>query len=95
MSNNSIYNSYSSPQFDEAYKILKKRISINKIDINIIKNKFVLNLCDPSGRYSYALKKLGAKEVYTFNETPKPRNWKSNFFFKRINTNLIFDTKKI
>lgn len=94
MNHNALYNQYTTKQFNEAYKILKKRFLINKIDINIIKDKQILNLCDPSGRYTFALSKLGAKKVYTFNETAKPKNWIEKFFFKKINDNLIFNSKK-
>lgn len=93
MNHNALNNKYTIPQFDEAYKILKKRFSINKIDNNIIKDKLVLNLCDPSGRYTYALNKLGAKKVYTYNETEKPKNWIDNFFFLKIDDNLKFNPK--
>ncbi len=94
MNHNSLYKKYGNSQFNEAYKILKKRLTINKIDNNIIKDKLVLNLCDPSGRYTYALSRLGAKKVYTFNETAKPQNWMDNFFFKKIDHKLTFNSKK-
>ncbi len=94
MIHNNIYNQYTLTQFNEAYKILRQRLLINKININIIRGKSVLNLCDPSGRYTYALSKLGAKKVYTYNETPKPKRWVEKFFFKKIDKSLKLNTKK-
>ena len=64
-----LYNLYSSAQDIEAFDILKKRLELNNINFSIIKKKKVLNIGDNSGRYSKALKKLGASEVTTFNET--------------------------
>ena len=83
MSHNALYDNYNISQFDEAYKILKKRLLVNRIDINIIKDKLVLNLCDPSGRYTYALNKLGAKKVYTYNETFKKNNCGYKGYYRR------------
>ena len=71
-----IHEDYNLEQFNEAYKILKQRLKINNISNSIIKNKKILNICDPSGRYTFALYKLGAKVVDTFNETSKPKAWK-------------------
>ena len=82
-----IHEDYNLEQFNEAYKILKQRLKINNISNSIIKNKKILNICDPSGRYTFALYKLGAKVVDTFNETSKPKVWKNNYNFKKINLN--------
>jgi len=50
-------------KFEEAFRILKTRFERNNLDINLLKDKIVLDLGCGSGRYTYALKKLGAKEV--------------------------------
>ena len=76
-----LYNLYNSTQDIEAFNILKKRFELNNINFSIIKKKKVLNIGDNSGRYSKALKKLGASEVTTFNEMPKPTNWPKNYKF--------------
>ena len=85
MKSKNIYEVYGRNQNVEAFEILKKRLTVNKISLNLIKNKNVLNICDPSGRYSHALYKIGAKTVDTLNETPKPENWNNKFFFKKVN----------
>ena len=66
---------YNENQDTEAYEILSKRLSLNKIDNKIFKKKIVLNICDNSGRYSKALLRLGAHKVDTLNEITKPKNW--------------------
>ena len=82
-----IHEDYKQVQFNEAYKILKQRLKKNNISNSIIKNKKILNICDPSGRYTIALYKLGAKVVDTYNETSKPKIWKTKYKFKKINLN--------
>lgn len=56
-------NSELKKQCREAYKLLKKRLKANKLKANIIKNKKVLDMGCENGRYSYALKKLGARYI--------------------------------
>tara|TARA_B110000444_G_scaffold235350_1_gene246322 strand:- start:1152 stop:1874 length:723 start_codon:yes stop_codon:yes gene_type:complete len=59
----SIFKRFSKKDTDEAVKLLEKRWKINKLDINLIKDKKILDIgCGP-GRYTVALKKMGAKEV--------------------------------
>ena len=90
MKTESIYEDYNKNQSEEAYNLLKKRLKANNLNLSLIRNKDILNICDPSGRYTSALYKLGEK-VQTFNETAKPINWNSNFQYKKINLskNLI------
>lgn len=89
-----IYDNYNHKQFDEAYLILIKRLKANNINLSIIKNKIILNICDPSGRYTRALYKLGAKVVHTYNETSKPLKWDNNLLFKKINLDNKFNSKQ-
>lgn len=94
---NSIFEDYNEKQINEAHNLLKKRLKVNNLNLSFIKNKNVLNVCDPSGRYTSALYKLGARSVQTFNETVKPKNWNKNFHYKKIDlskkifSNQIFD----
>lgn len=57
------FNGIEKSKFEEAYELLKTRFERNNLNFDLIKNKKVLDLGCGSGRYSYALKKLGAKEV--------------------------------
>lgn len=54
---------------DDGFDLLKKRFILNKIDYNsLIKDKVCLDAGCGSGRYSYALIKLGAKKVLAFDK---------------------------
>ena len=88
-----IFELYDKKQDNEAYKILAKRLKVNKINKSLFKNKLILNVCDPSGRYSKALTMLGAKKVYTYNETKKPLNWMKDLYFKKINLDSKIKSK--
>jgi SAM-dependent methyltransferase len=67
----------------EAYNLLFKRWKINKIPISIIKKKTILDVGCGSGRYSWALKKLGAKKVIGIDNGPKPKNFPKNIEYKQ------------
>ncbi len=54
---------FTKTQCIEAADLLSQRWKKNKLSPDIIKNKIVLNMGCQSGRYSYALKKMGAKKV--------------------------------
>ena len=70
----------------DGYKLLKRRMEINKTDPkNLIKNKICVDAGCGSGRYSYALYKLGAKKVIGFDKNPKTVS----------HAKKIFNTKKI
>lgn len=58
-----IWNSLNWDMVTEATELLKTRFKRNKISISLIKNKIVLDMGCGSGRYSIALKRMGAKEV--------------------------------
>jgi len=65
---------------DETFNNLKIRLRRNKIPIKIIKGKKVLDFGCGNGRYSLALRKLGAKQVDGFDFSKKPVN-----FSKKVN----------
>jgi SAM-dependent methyltransferase len=67
----------------EAYNLLFKRWMINKIPISIIKKKNILDVGCGSGRYSWALKKLGAKKVIGIDNGPRPKNFPKNIEYKQ------------
>ena len=54
-------------QFSEAFELLLTRLNKNNININLIKNKIVLDMGCGNGRYSYALKNFGAKKVFAID----------------------------
>jgi len=58
-----IWNNFDKEMVDEAVQLLSTRLKRNKVSLNLIKNKIVLDDGCGSGRYSIALKKLGAKRV--------------------------------
>jgi|MDTB01.2.fsa_nt_gb ubiquinone/menaquinone biosynthesis C-methylase UbiE len=71
----SIFKKFSKKDVDEAHTLLEKRWKINKLDINILKNKKVLDIgCGP-GRYTVALKKMGAKTVVATDIFNTKGNW--------------------
>lgn len=82
-----INNNFSKKQNVEALKSLKKRFSKNKISFNLIKNKVVLDVGAGSGNYTYALSKIGAKIVYSIEES-KTKNNISNKKIKFIKDSL-------
>jgi SAM-dependent methyltransferase len=77
---------------DETFNNLKIRLRRNKIPIKIIKGKKVLDFGCGNGRYSLALRKLGAKQVDGFDFSKKPVNFskKVNFLNKK---NLLIKSK--
>lgn len=58
-------------QYLEALNLLLTRLKRNNISFRIIKNKTVLDMGCGSGRYSYALKKIGAKKVIGVDKSIK------------------------
>ena len=56
---------------NDGVNLLKKRLIMNQIDYNdLIKDKVCVDAGCGSGRYSYALIKLGAKKVLAFDKNP-------------------------
>lgn len=64
-----IWNCLDKDMIKEATELLKVRFKRNNIPINLIKNKVILDMGCGSGRYSIALKKLGAKKVIGLDES--------------------------
>jgi len=58
-----IWESFGNKMVDEATELLTVRFKRNNINLNVLKGKTVLDMGCGSGRYSIALKKLGAKKV--------------------------------
>ncbi len=58
-----LFENFSYSQFKEAQKLLESRIRRNGIPIDSIKNKIILDQGCGGGRYTIALKMLGAKKV--------------------------------
>lgn len=71
---------------EDGFKLLKKRLKLNKINPKyLIKDKICVDAGCGSGRYSYALLKLGAKKVIGFDKNPRTiAQAKKNFKSKRI-----------
>lgn len=71
--------------FNQSYKDLKNRLNINKINLNIIRNKVILDFGCGGGRYSSALLKIGAKTVDGFDFKKKPKDFPKNInYFRNI-----------
>jgi len=70
-------------QWDEAAQLLSERWRINGLNLQIIKDKVVLDVGCGSGRYTYALKLLGAKEVTGLDEGERARTWPSSMTYKK------------
>ena len=77
----SIEKKFGKKEVDEAYKLLKARLKLNKINLNIIKNKNVIDIGCGTGRYSKALKKIGAKSVTCFDNGPRPKKLNKIFYY--------------
>ena len=58
-----IWSNFDKQMIDEAIELLKIRWKRNGLSWNLIKDKTVLDMGCGSGRYSIALKVLGAKKV--------------------------------
>ena len=80
----SIFNEFSNKEIKEAKELLLKRLQINKININIIKNKKILDVgCGP-GRYTMALKLLGAREVVAVDIFKKNKFIPKSILYKKL-----------
>ena len=77
----SIEKKFGKDQVDEAYKLIKARLKINKIKLSIIKNKHVIDIGCGTGRYSEALKKIGAKSVTCFDNGSRPKRLNKIFHY--------------
>lgn len=82
----SIFQKFSEIESKEAVSLLKSRWKLNKLDINIIKNKKILDIGCGSGRYTFALKEMGAREITAVDIFNKPANWPKDI--KYIKTEL-------
>lgn len=58
-----MWNSFGNEEVEEAVKLLFHRFKVNNIPLDLIKDKTVLEIGCGSGRYSFALKMMGAKKV--------------------------------
>lgn len=74
----SIFKKFSKRDIDEATRLLSSRWRLNKLDINIIKNKKILDIGCGSGRYTIALDKMGAKKIVATDIFDKPSDWPKN-----------------
>src|SRR3989344_398319 len=58
-----VWNNFDQAMVEEAFQLLLTRILRNNLPIDLFKDKTVLDMGCGSGRYSIAIKKLGAKKV--------------------------------
>ena len=58
-----VWNAFDQPMVEEAFQLLLTRILRNNLPIDIFKDKVVLDMGCGSGRYSIAIKRLGAQKV--------------------------------
>ncbi len=58
-----VWSNFDQAMVEEAFQLLLTRVLRNNIPIDIFKDKTVLDMGCGSGRYSIAIKKLGAKKV--------------------------------
>lgn len=70
-----VQSSFTKKQCEEAAKLLSERWKKNGLSPEIIKGKIVLNMGSRSGRYSYALKKMGAKKVIGIGSNKIRKKW--------------------
>lgn len=77
----SIEKKFTKIHYAEAYHLLKTRFKKNKINLNIIKNKNVIDIGCGEGRYSKALYKIGAKSVTCVENGSRPKNLDRKFKF--------------
>jgi len=66
-----IIRSKKNDQFLEAFQLLSTRLSKNNINLNLIKNKIVLDMGCGNGRYCYALKRIGARKIFAIDNNTK------------------------
>jgi len=58
-----VWANFDQPMVEEAFQLLLTRILRNNLPIDLFKDKVVLDMGCGSGRYSIAIKRLGAKKV--------------------------------
>src|SRR3989338_9808029 len=58
-----VWNNFDQAMVEEAFQLLLSRILRNNLPVDLFKDKVVLDMGCGSGRYSIAIKKLGAKKV--------------------------------
>ncbi len=77
----SIEKKFGTNEINEATNLLKIRLKKNNINLNLIKNKNVIDIGCGSGRYSEALNKLGARSVTCFDNGIRPKQLNKKFKF--------------
>jgi len=63
--------------------LLVKRWKVNGLDVDLIKDGRVLDMGCSSGRYSYALKKMGAGKVIALGSEKQKKNWPEGIAYKQ------------
>ena len=77
-----IQQQFTARQAEEAAALLSERWRKNSLDTGIIKGKTVLDIGCGSGRYSHALRKMGAKKVVGIDEGKMKRAGGAGISFK-------------
>ena len=77
----SIEKKFGKKQINEAYSLLSERLKKNKINLNIIRNKDIIDIGCGTGRYSEALWKIGAKSITCLENGSRPKQLNKKFKF--------------